>query len=361
MALTEEAYEKISSHIAMLHNATNIGIAEDGDRLFLVDTGSDDDAGKHILRILEKVYAGKKLDACINTHSHADHCGGNDYLVRHTDCEIWAPEKETKSIEFPSLQSTIVWGGRPFRDIETKFFQAQRGTHVSKVIDGMFYGNSNGAPVNGSKNSLSADGGSNRANSDGSKNDSSANSRTTGKGNAVSADRDNSGTHITMTAVPLPGHYFDQTGVLLHDNDDGKNVFFLGDALFGKSIIKKYWIPFLYDVGQFRTSLETIENTDADFFIPSHGEIYTKENIHEIAELNKLTTLETEALVLKILKAPHTAEELLTAVADFGEIPLAMGQYVLIGCTLRSYLSCLYNENKVKYELVNNRMLWETV
>src|SRR5574344_321943 len=205
MALTEEAYEKISSHIAMLHNATNIGIAEDGDRLFLVDTGSDDDAGKHILRILEKVYAGKKLDACINTHSHADHCGGNDYLVRHTDCEIWAPEKETKSIEFPSLQSTIVWGGRPFRDIETKFFQAQRGTHVSKVIDGTFYGSSNGAPVNGTH-------------SDCCKNGSSANSRTTGKGNAVSADRDNSGTHITMTAVPLPGHYFDQTGVLLHDN-----------------------------------------------------------------------------------------------------------------------------------------------
>lgn len=321
MALAEEAYEKISTNIAMLHNATNIGIVQDSNALFLIDTGSDDDAGKHILRIVEKRYAEKRLTACINTHSHADHCGGNDYLVRHTSCEIWAPEKEAKSIEMPVLQSTIVWGGRPFRDIETKFFQAQRGTHVSKIITGTFYGRTNDS----------------------------------------AAGKDTSDEQITMTAVPLAGHYFDQAGVLVHDNTDGKNVLFLGDALFGTSIIKKYWIPFLYDVGQFRTSLETIENTDADYFIPSHGEIYTKENIHEIVELNALTTYETESLILKILKTPHTAEELLTAVANFGSIPLAMGQYVLIGCTLRSYLGCLYNDNKVKYEIVDNRMLWQSV
>ena len=312
----------------MLHNATNIGIADDGNSLFLVDTGNDDDAGKHILRILDKLYPGKKLTAAINTHSHADHCGGNDYLVRHTSCEIWAPEKESKSIEMPSLQSTIIWGGRPFHDIETKFYQAQRGTHVSKIISGAFYGE----PTDTSK-----------------------------KQPAENTNTSATKPSVTMTAVPLPGHYFDQVGIMVHDNDDGKKVLFMGDALFGVSIIKKYWIPFLYDVGQFRTSLDTIVNIDADFYIPSHGEIYTKENIHEIAEMNKLTTLETEELILKILKEPHTAEELLTAVADYGEIPLAMGQYVLIGCTLRSYLSCLCNENKVKYEIVKNRMLWTTV
>jgi len=332
MALTEDAHEKLSTHIAMLHNATNIGIAQDGDSLFLVDTGSDDDAGKHILRLLQKLYPEKKLTAAIDTHSHADHCGGNDYLVRHTGCQIWASEKESQSIEMPSLQSTIVWGARPFRDIETKFYQAQRGTHVSKIVSGFFYGNA--APAD------------------------SANPHDAKKDDGATNDIPPAAGNITMTAIPLPGHYFGQTGILAHDNDDNKDSFFLGDALFGSTIIKKYWIPFLYDVGQFRASLATIENTPADFYIPSHGEIYTKKNIHEIVELNTITTLETEQLILKILKTPHTAEELLTAVADYGSIPLAMGPYVLIGCTIRSYLSCLYNDGKVKYEILKNRMLW---
>lgn len=317
MALTEEALEQISPHVAVIHNATNIGVVESPQSVVLVDSGSDDDAAKHILRIIQKRYPQKQLEAAINTHSHADHAGGNDYLVRHTGCGIWAPFEESKSIELPRLQSTIIWGGRPFRDIETKFYQTQRGTHVSKIISGTFYG----------------------------------------EDSPTATDKPT----VTMTAVPRPGHYFDQAGILVHDNGDGKKVFFLGDALFGVSIIKKYWIPFLYDVGQFRTSLETIENTDADFYIPSHGEIYTKENIHEIVEMNKLTTLETEELILRILKAPHTAEELLKEVADYASITLGMGQYVLIGCTLRSYLSCLYNDNKVKFEIADNRMLWKTV
>ena len=77
--------------------------------------------------------------------------------------------------------------------------------------------------------------------------------------------------------------------------------------------------------------------------------------------MNKLTTLETEQLVLKILKTPHTAEEVLKEVADYASIPLAMGQYILIGCTLRSYISCLYNKDKLTFSIKENRMLWQTV
>lgn len=48
------------------------------------------------------------------------------------------------------------------------------------------------------------------------------------------------------------------------------------------------------------------------------------------------------------------------AVADYADLTLAMGQYVLIGCTLRSYLSGMYNDGKLTFEITGNRMMWKT-
>ena len=33
-------------------------------------------------------------------------------------------------------------------------------------------------------------------------------------------------------------------------------------------------------------------------------------------------------------------------------------QYVLIGSTVKSYLSYLYEEGKIQYEFLDNRMIW---
>ena len=36
-------------------------------------------------------------------------------------------------------------------------------------------------------------------------------------------------------------------------------------------------------------------------------------------------------------------------------------QYVLIGSTIKSYLSYLYEENKIIYEFKDNKMIWKQV
>ena len=36
-----------------------------------------------------------------------------------------------------------------------------------------------------------------------------------------------------------------------------------------------------------------------------------------------------------------------------------VNQYVLIGSTVRSYLSYLYEEGKIKFEFRNNKMIWK--
>ena len=56
-----------------------------------------------------------------------------------------------------------------------------------------------------------------------------------------------------------------------------------------------------------------------------------------------------------------TFEVLLKKVFDAYGLVLNPVQYVLIGSTLRSYLSALYTHGKVKFEFCENEMVWKTV
>ena len=308
VAINAHDFIQLSTNTGMFRDDTNIGIALSGKNIYIIDTGSNETVGQDILLALTELFPQKNIAAILNTHSHADHCGGNGFLVEHTGCEVWASRNEAHLIEFPELQSALIWGGRPFKKISTSFYRAQTSGAVSHVFSGK--------PI-------------------------------------ALAD-------IVIETVPLPGHYFDQVGILVHDKADQKQTFFLGDAIFGLSMIKRYWIPFMHDAPAFRKSLQLIADTPADFYVPSHGERYGAEDIHEIAEVNMLATIETELLIKKLLKRQSmTHEELLKAVSDYACIPMGVGQYILIGSTLRSYLSCLYDAHEVTFEVKENRMLWK--
>ena len=64
----------------------------EGDRVCLIDSGSDKDAGRKVRQILDA--NGWRLTAIYNTHSNADHIGGNQYLQKQTGCRIFAPGVE---------------------------------------------------------------------------------------------------------------------------------------------------------------------------------------------------------------------------------------------------------------------------
>ena len=77
-----------------------IGLVKTGaDRVCLIDSGSDKDAGKKVKRVLD--VSGWTLEAIYNTHSHADHIGGNRYLQKQTGCRVYAPGIERDFLSIP--------------------------------------------------------------------------------------------------------------------------------------------------------------------------------------------------------------------------------------------------------------------
>ena len=60
-----------------------------GEQVCLIDSGNDKDAGRKVRQLLDS--RGWKLRAIYNTHSNADHIGGNRYLQGQTGCRIYAP------------------------------------------------------------------------------------------------------------------------------------------------------------------------------------------------------------------------------------------------------------------------------
>lgn len=67
---------QVSEHDYYIDCPAKMGLVRVGDReVVAIDSGSDKDAAKKLLRHVEA--RGWKLTAVYNTHSHADHIGGN--------------------------------------------------------------------------------------------------------------------------------------------------------------------------------------------------------------------------------------------------------------------------------------------
>ena len=301
----------ISDCIYYISGPTNIGIIEEQlsdtkSNLYMIDSGCNTEDGKRIFTEITEYFSKKDITikAIINTHSHADHCGANNYIQQKTNCEIWITENEQGSLINPFLQPIISWGGNPLPEINSSYYVAEK-TVPNKIINT----NEKLTLLNG----------------------------------------------IKISFINLPGHYFEMVGILCEN--DNKKVLFASDGIFGRKNIGKYWIPFLYDVKEFKNSLDTISSLNADFCIPGHGEPTSQ--IEETVELNKIAIISNEQCILEALKyKEQTQEDILKYVADKNEINLHIAQYMLIGCTIKAYLTFLYNEGKISYHIKENKMYW---
>ena len=74
---------KVGEKTYYIKNPTNIGIYKINDNdVYIIDAGNDSEAGKKILKIINE--NGWNLKGIINTHSNADHIGGNKLIQDRT-------------------------------------------------------------------------------------------------------------------------------------------------------------------------------------------------------------------------------------------------------------------------------------
>ncbi len=305
--------QKLAENVLLLKGPNNIGVIIDDNqklqssaKIYLVDSGNNQDYAEKIITALNAYFKDRNyiIQAVIVTHGHSDHFGSCFWFKEKYNCEILIPEKESAVMNNPLIETFIIWGAFPLPEIRTPYFEAT-GCKPTRIIS--------------NKDKLQL----------------------------------NNGSKISF--ILLPGHHFDMLGVICTATD-GKVILFAGDALFGKNHLKRYWTPFLFDVGQFKESLKKITELHADYYVPGHGN--EVKEIRPLYELNMISTLSTENQILEILNIPMTTEELLKKFADKSKIKLAIGQYVLIGSTIRSYLSYLYKTAKITYYIKENTMFW---
>ncbi|MDE7302475.1 MAG: MBL fold metallo-hydrolase [Oscillospiraceae bacterium] len=288
--------EQVGARSCYINCPAKIGLYGDGENgVYLIDSGNDKDAGRKVRQILDK--NGWQLKAILNTHSNADHIGGNKYLQGQTGCKIYARGIERDFTEHPILEPSFLYGGYPCKDLRHKFLLAQEST--AEYLD----------------ESVLPDG---------------------------------------MEIIPLPGHFFDMVGFRTADN-----VVFLADCLSSAETLEKYKIGFIYDVEAYLKTLETVAEMSAAMFVPAHAE--ATENIAPLARLNIEKVMEIAEKITELCREPLTFEDILKRLFDDYELKMSFEQYVLVGSTVRSYLSWLKDSGRLSAEFTENRLLWKRV
>lgn len=258
----------------------------------LIDSGNDKDAGRKVQGILAE--KGWTLKFIFNTHSNADHVGGNAVLQQRLGVPAYTSGLEACFNRYPLLEPSFLFGGYPCGELRNKFLMAQ----PSEAVDLKEFDLPAGLKV-----------------------------------------------------IPLDGHYFGMLGV---GTDDG--VWFLADCVMGENILQKYHAAFIYDVAAYLVTLEKIEKLEGSWFIPAHAPACR--DIKPLAAANRAKVLEICQLLIDLCREPIIAEEVMKKVFDHYQLTLDWNQYVLVGSTLRSYLAYLHDSQKLSVRFENNRLLW---
>lgn len=287
---------QIAPHTYYIQSPAKIGVVETSDgHVVLIDSGNDKEAGRKVRQHLDR--QGWTLDAIYNTHSNADHIGGNAYLAKQTGCALYAPGIEAAFTQHPILEPALLYGGYPMKALRHKFLLAQESDAQPLTPEHLPAG---------------------------------------------------------FELIPLPGHFFDMVGLRTPDD-----VVFLADCLSSQATLDKYQISYVYDVAAYLDTLEHVKEMQATLFVPAHAD--ATDNIAPLAQYNIDKVNEIAGHILDFCAAPHTFEEVLQHLFTSYDLAMTFEQYALVGSTVRNYLSWLLDSERLSATFTNNRLLWQRV
>ena len=96
---------------------------------------------------------------------------------------------------------------------------------------------------------------------------------------------------------------------------------------------------------------------EATMFVPAHAE--ASADIKELVRYNRGKVHEVADRILSICGEPMCFERILQEVFKGYGLSMNFEQYVLVGSTVRSYLSWLKDTGKVSAEFRDSMLLWQ--
>lgn len=316
---------ELQANTWVIQGGANIGVIAHEGRCMIIDSGIDKDAGKDILKQVQKL--GLTPTALLITHAHADHFGGAHYLVRQTGLKVYATRVEASVMSGPILEPLYLFGGaQPPRELQHKFFLAK--PCLADVIL---------------------------------------------EGNERLVDQ------IPLQVIPLPGHSTEQVGVAYG------NTLFAGDAFLTPEILDKHRIPFYSDIQAGLTTLhwlktvvngadvltqaseDTLKTTPSPFkrVVAGHGEFFTSPGqAHRVIDytVQRLESiLEHVRISLEDGKTCSSSDVLRSVAAAHGATITALSEHALYNTTVQAALSALYTRGEIRPIFKDNCLLWQRV
>jgi glyoxylase-like metal-dependent hydrolase (beta-lactamase superfamily II) len=295
------ALEQLTERVAFAPGGVNIGVVFGADdAALLIDTGLNDTAARKVLRELTAL--GRRIVAIVTTHGHADHFGGNAFVVKRTGAHVYAPAWDEMILRYPLTQPLCLFAGAdPPAALRGGFMLAE-----PSPVDVIY----NAGPLE------------------------------------IAG--------VKLEAVSLAGHSGNQMGLLC----DG--VFFCADVILPERVIERYKMPYLYSVRDHLTALTRAAATPHSAAIPGHGP--RLEHVAESVAANRALVERVAAMTLELCRAPAMPEDILADLLEqLGAEPSDPAAYYLLHPTVFAYLTYLEDQGLVRQEITRGRSLWTRV
>lgn len=291
--------EQLSERVYFAPGGVNIGvILASDDGAIMVDSGLNDSAARKVLRDLQAL--DRRVVAIVTTHGHADHFGGNAFVVKRTGARVFAPAWDETVLRYPLFQPLVLFAGAdPPTSLRGSFMLAEQSP-VDVIYDA--------GPL------------------------------------------DVAG--VQLEAISLAGHSGNQMGVLIDD------VFFCADVVFPERVIERYRMPYLYSVRDHLASLERAAKVPHRVAVPGHGPLL--EPIDAAVEQNLTLVHRIADMVVDICASPRMPEEVLAELLTrLDAAPADPSSFYLLHPTAFAYLTHLEAEGRVTHVIEHGRSLWQ--
>ena len=288
--------QQLSEHIFYIPGGVNtVILQQDRDAIFF-DTGGDKNSGRELKKAVQ--HLGLQPRAIINSHSHADHYGGNQFLLKAFDIPVYAPELEASIMRQPYLEPVYLFNGAaPPAELLNKWLLAKPSPVDSYLQAGA---------------------------------------------------QDIEGFPIEI--IDTSGHSHQQISAIY----DG--VLLAADALFGTATLERYPLPFGQNIGEQMASAEKLRGIEIAQCLPGHGEATGR--LEALIHANLQAFERAAQAVLNAVEGNSTEAVLQKSCSSLGITMNDMSRYYLNQCVVQAYLSHLKAKNMLYCELQENELRW---